>query len=43
MPKKNPTPHSGVTLDTSSHVLPDMQDGLANAVANPLNRKPKMD
>jgi integrase len=37
--------HSSVTitLDTYSHVLPDMQDELANAVANLLNREPQLD
>ena len=37
--------HSSVTitLDTYSHVLPDMQDELANAVANLLRREPQLD
>ena len=37
--------HSSVTitLDTYSHVLPDMQDELANAVANLLKRESQLD
>jgi len=37
--------HSSVTitLDTYSHVLPDMQDELANAVANLLKSEPQLD
>ena len=39
-PKKNPPAHSSVTitLDTYSHVLPDMQDNLAIAAENLLKR-----
>ncbi|MDE0720042.1 MAG: hypothetical protein OSB75_05735 [Dehalococcoidia bacterium] len=36
LPKKNPTAHSnvGITMDLYSHVIPDMQDELADAVAD---------
>ena len=33
----------GITLDTYSHVLPDMQAELAYAVANLLKREPQLD
>jgi|TARA_B100000315_G_scaffold85408_1_gene78244 hypothetical protein len=44
-PKKNPAAHSSVTitLDTYSHVLPNMQDELAIAVENLLKRNANAD
>ena len=43
--KMDPMSHSNVpiTLDTDSHVLPDMRDEFAIAVANLLKREPQMD
>ena len=41
--KREAPPAHTITVDLYSHVLPDMQDGMANAVANLLKRGANVD